>query len=157
MGYDSLLINVLELVGMVWTAYVMIVIRKDLPRRDGEAVLMRGDNSTAVQWVLKYKGSKDDVRAGDMMRILGALEVKKWCFQARHVADVGNSLADLITCCEPSRINAELKRQRPNVNWREQVIGGEEEKCSAILRGDTRSDVLWHRLEELTKELGGSG
>ena len=31
----------------------------------------------------------------------------------------------------------------------------EEKKCSAILRGDTRSDVLRHRLEELTKELGG--
>ena len=136
---------------MVWTAYVMIVIRKDLPRRDGEAVLMRGDNSTAVQWVLKYKGSKDDVRAGDMMRILGALEVKKWCFQARHVADVGNSLADLITCCEPSRINAELKRLRPDVNWREQVM------CSAIFRGDTRSDVLWRQLNNLTKELGGCG
>ena len=49
MGYDSLSINVLELFGMVWTAYVMIVIRKDLPDRVGEAVLMRGDNSSAVQ------------------------------------------------------------------------------------------------------------
>ena len=48
-GYDSLSINVLELFGMVWTAYVMIVIRKDLPDRVGEAVLMRGDNSSAVQ------------------------------------------------------------------------------------------------------------
>ena len=40
-GYDSLSKNVLELFGMVWTAYVMIVIKKDLPRREGEAVLMR--------------------------------------------------------------------------------------------------------------------
>ena len=30
----------------------------------------------------------------------------------------------------------------------------EEQKCSEILRGDTRSDVLRHQLEELTKELG---
>ena len=35
-------------------------------------------------------------------------------------------------------------------------MGGEEEqKCSAILRRDTRPDVLRHRLEELNKELGG--
>ena len=35
-------------------------------------------------------------------------------------------------------------------------MGGEEEqKCSAILRRDTRPDVLWHRLKKLTKELGG--
>ena len=70
----------------------------------------------------------------------------------------GNSLADLITRCEHSRVHAELKRRRPDVDWHEQVMGEEEEqKCSAILRRDTRSDVLRHRLEELTKELGGSG
>ena len=56
-------------------------------------------------------------------------------FQANHVAGVDNSRADLVTRCEPSRINAELKRRRPDVNWREQVIGREEEeKYSAILR-----------------------
>ena len=45
MGYDSLSINVQELLGMVWTANVMIVIRKNLPGRAGEAVLLRGYNS----------------------------------------------------------------------------------------------------------------
>ena len=34
-GYDILSINVLELFGIVWTAYVMIVITKDLPKREG--------------------------------------------------------------------------------------------------------------------------
>ena len=102
---------------------------------------------------------EDGVRAGGLMRILGALEVRgKWCFQAKHVAGVDNSLADLTTRCEHSRVNEELKHRRPDVDWHEQVMGEEEEqKCSAILRGDTRSDVLRNRLEELTKELGGSG
>ena len=69
-----------------------------------------------------------------------------------------NSLADLITRCEHSRINEELKCGRPDVDWHEHVMGEvEEQKCSAILRGDTCSDVLRHRLEELTKELGDSG
>ena len=137
---------------MVWTTYVMIVIKKDQPGRDGEAVLMRGDNSSAVQWVLNYKGGKDDVRVGGMMRILRTLEVRgEWCFQAKNLAGVDNSLADLIIRCEHSRVNAELKRRKLDVDWREQVMGKEkEQKCSAILRGDTRSDVLWHRLEELT-------
>lgn len=50
-GYESLRdsINVLEPVGMVWIAYVMIVIRKDFHRQEGEEVLMRGDNASAVQ------------------------------------------------------------------------------------------------------------
>lgn len=48
-SHDSLSINVLERFGMVWTAYVVIVIRKDLPGREEENVPRRGDNSTAVQ------------------------------------------------------------------------------------------------------------
>ena len=113
----------LELFGMGWTAYVTIVIRKDLPDRAGEAVLMRGDNSSAVQWVTNCKGGNDDLRAGGLIRILGALEVRgKWCFQAKHVAGVDNYLADFITRCLHIRVNAELKRQRPDVDWREQVM-----------------------------------
>lgn len=110
---------------MVWTVYVMIVIRKDLPRRDGEVVLMRRDNSSVVQWVVHCKGGKDDVLAGGRRRIFGALEVKgKWCFQVKRMGVMGNSLGDPITRYEPSIINAELKYKRSDVNWREQVTGG---------------------------------
>ena len=42
-------IDVLELLGMVMTAFVMIVIRRDRPGRMGEAVLIRGDSSSGVQ------------------------------------------------------------------------------------------------------------
>ena len=41
-------IHVLDLFGIVWTAYVTIVIRKEMPELEGEAVLMRGDNTSAV-------------------------------------------------------------------------------------------------------------
>ena len=37
-GYGSLSINVLELFGMVWTAYVMIVMRGEVAGREGEVV-----------------------------------------------------------------------------------------------------------------------
>ena len=69
------------------------------------------------------------------------------------MAGVENILTGLIIRDEHSRMNAELKRRRPDVQWREQVMG-REEKCSLILRGDTRSDVLRRRLEGLTKEIG---
>lgn len=98
------------------------------------------------------KEGKDNVRTGGMMTILGGLEVKrKWCFQARHVVGMDNSLADLITRCKRNTINAELKRRRPDVNWREQVMRRDEkEKYSAMLRRDTCSDLLRCRLEEFT-------
>lgn len=54
------------------------------------------------------------------MRILRALEVKgKRCFQSRHMLGV-----DTITRCESNIINVEVRRLRPDVNWRE---GSEEE------------------------------
>ena len=48
---DLISINLLEVMAMVMTAYVMIVMRGERPRRRGEAVLMRADNEAAVTWV----------------------------------------------------------------------------------------------------------
>ena len=48
---NRLSINVLVLLGMVMTAFVVIVIMKDRARRVGEPALTRGDSSSAVQWV----------------------------------------------------------------------------------------------------------
>lgn len=57
-------INVLELMGMVMTAYVMLTIRKDRPEQDGEPVLMRGDSSSAEQRVIHCGGGKRQERKG---------------------------------------------------------------------------------------------
>ena len=84
---------------LVMTAYVMIVMRGGSPDRDGVTVLMRGDNSSTVQWVINCEGEeKEEVRARAMMRMLCALETKVgWCFQVKHVRVVDNMLADGIT------------------------------------------------------------
>ena len=51
-------INVLELTAMVTTAYVMIQIRSDIRTKGGELVLMRGDSSSAVKWVINCGGGR---------------------------------------------------------------------------------------------------
>ena len=55
---NRLSINILELLGMVMTAFVMILLRKDGLARVGEPVLIRGNISSAVQWVKNYQGGK---------------------------------------------------------------------------------------------------
>ena len=66
-------INLIEVVAMVMTAYVMIDMKGEIPRRRGEAVLMRADNEAAVTWVRRYRGGgKKQARAGALMRIMGA-------------------------------------------------------------------------------------
>ena len=64
---------------MVMTAlYVIMVMRGDKPDREGATVLMRGDNSSAVQRVINRKGGgKEEVRAGALMRTLGHWK-RKW-------------------------------------------------------------------------------
>ena len=53
---DRISINILELMAMVMTAYVMMVMRRDRPDREGATVLMGGDSSSAVKWVINCKG-----------------------------------------------------------------------------------------------------
>lgn len=65
MSYDSIVIYVLELFGMMLAMYAMIVTRKcclDEKGREGKVVLMRGYNPSAVKRKLNYKGDKDYVR-----------------------------------------------------------------------------------------------
>lgn len=71
---NSLSIDVLELLGMVMTACVMIFLRKDTPEQKGGAVFMRGDNESAVQWIRKCYRGNNIIIAGGLMRKLGVLE-----------------------------------------------------------------------------------
>ena len=94
---DDLSINLLELLGMVITAWVFVVQARSRPTYARESILMRGDNQTAAHWVTTCKGGKEP-RSGALMRILGGLETRSgWCFTAAHVAGVANTLADGIS------------------------------------------------------------
>ena len=90
--------------------------------------MMRGDNQT------KCKGGKEP-RSGALMRILGGLESGSgWCFTAARVAGVANTLAEGISRWDSPSISAILRRFRPDVCWREQVLGqAGAYLCSGIL------------------------
>ena len=52
-------INVLELMGTVMTAYVMIVSSKDRLAQERESVLMRWDSSSVMQCVINCEGGRE--------------------------------------------------------------------------------------------------
>ncbi|CAN0043129.1 unnamed protein product, partial [Choristocarpus tenellus] len=90
----SISINVLELLGMVMNAWVLVMKVKGRAKTKGDLVLLRGDNYSAVHWFRKCGGAKDK-RAGGLMRIMGVLEIAgEWPFAAEHVAGKKNELAD---------------------------------------------------------------
>jgi hypothetical protein len=67
------------------------------PDYDGDLVLLRGDNKSAVHWTNKAGGTKDP-RAGALMRLFGVVEMStKWCFKANYIKGVENTLADTIS------------------------------------------------------------
>jgi len=62
---DFICINVLEVMAMVMTAYVMVISRGDRPEREGEAVMMRADNESAVSWVKEeVRGRGERIKPG---------------------------------------------------------------------------------------------
>ena len=118
----SVTINLLELVGMVMTAWVMHSLVGDRPKNNNDPVLMRGDNMAAVTWSNRCGGARDK-RACLMMRMLGRLEISgEWSYEA-NLPGVKNTLADGISRWPRSEL-ADRVRQFTNTNdWREIPLG----------------------------------
>ena len=86
--WNDLSINVLELLGMVVTAWIFVTESDAWPSYARDTILMRADNMSAVQWVSKCRGGREP-RSGALIRLLGCLEVGSgWWFDASHVAGV---------------------------------------------------------------------
>ena len=62
----TVMINLLELIGTVVTAWVMLELVGNRPASEGDPALMRGDNVAAVSWVSQCGGARDK-RAGLLM------------------------------------------------------------------------------------------
>ena len=121
-GEDAITINLLELCGMVMTAYVTQVLLKDRPKIPGDPVLLRGDNAAAVSWINRCGGSRNR-RAALAMRLLGRLEITSgWTHDAKHIPGVQNVVADGISRWPKEQIARNLQ-SLVHGEWREKSIG----------------------------------
>ena len=90
-------INILELMGMMMSAFKVQETEHDRPEYTGDKVLLRGDNVSAVSW-LNRRGGARDRRAALAMRIMGRLEItSRWSHKTKHIPGVLSVLADGIS------------------------------------------------------------
>ena len=144
----SVTINLLELVGMVLTAWVMHELAGDRPECKGDPILMRGDNFAAVTWANRCGGARDK-RAGLMMRMLGRLEIQGgWRYDAKHIPGVQNTLADGISRWPRSELADRVRQLTNTDDLSEQSIGARGERlCEIVLQtkniAPRHDNMLW--------------
>ena len=157
-GRDDLSINLLELLAMTVTAWAFTVQAATPPNYPGASILMRGDNSSGVHWVNRCRGGREP-RSGAVMRMMGCLEMRSgWCFRAKHVKGVANTLADGISRWDRDSISAKLTAFRPDVNWQEKILGEAGiGLITDVVASSTSADQLRTRLGERTSRVADLG
>ena len=153
-GENDISINVLELLGMVVGAWLLIVKQQRAPAGASDRVLLRGDNEASVAWIKRCRGAKEP-RSGALMRLLGVIEVSStWHFDAEHVPGVFNSVADGISRWEPDDVFDKLCSVAPNIAWQVVDLGSEgRAMCSAVLGPSSSGSLLRSRLKTLTWDI----
>lgn len=113
---------------------------------------------SAIPWMDRCKGGKES-RSGALMRILACLEMDSgWCFRAKHVAGINNTLADGISRWQCASINASLREFRPDIDWQEQKLGFAGDAISpGVLASSTSATQLRSRLSILTRQISHFG
>lgn len=157
---DDLSINVLELLGMVVSAFNLVVTEEAAPATPRDPVLLRGDNQSAVHWINRCRGGKEP-RSGALMRILGLLEIRGgWKFEAKHIPGALNQAADGISRWNRDEVQANLSAICPDIAWQELPLSAQGTAlCSGILASDSSDTPLRRRLNGLTRGIldHGSG
>jgi hypothetical protein len=159
--------NLLELVGMVMTAWIIVVCVGERPAVGGEVVLLRGDNQSAVQWV-RHRGGAADERARAALRLLAAVETSGgWSFDALHIAGKLNVCADGVTrlsslAAIQKMLEQEAPRREGEPPWRQYVLGaGEKRMISKLLAkrtsGETWESGLWRTISAAGSSGASSG
>ena len=117
-GEKDISINVIELLGMVVSAWVLVSPCVEHPSATGDWVLLRRDNEAAVEWVRRCRGGKEP-RSGALMRLLEALELSSsWYFDAKHVRGVFNVTAGGISRWGRDLLLRNLHSVCPDVPWK---------------------------------------
>ena len=129
----SITIFLLELVGMVLTAWVTHELVGDRPESKGDPILMRGDTFEAVTGSNRCGGARDK-RVGLMMRTLGHLEIQGgWRYDAKYILGVQNTLVDGISRWPRSELADSVRQLTNTDHWSEQSIGAREECLREIV------------------------
>ena len=120
-GLVPININLLELIGMVATAYVFTHGR--VPEYPGDSVRWLGDNQAAVEW-LKRCGGITDPRGSAVMRAAGAMmSASLYTFEPAHIAGKKNVLADGVSRLLEQLVQQELTRLHPGLPvWRQVAL-----------------------------------
>lgn len=162
-GDGSIHINLLELLGMIMTAWVMVVVERQRPDVPGETALLRGDNTSAVHWVNSGGvGMRRDPRAGGLLRLLGSIELSGgWGFDAMHVKGTNNYLADGISRWPYAMVQRRLEQAAPQITWRQSLLRPQELNIIiCALRGNWPDKVwewdLWDNIAQAC-DSGNSG
>lgn len=116
-------------------AWVMVELCKDKLAQEDEAVIVRGDNSSALTRANNFVGARE-VGLAVLMRVLGMFEFTSvWSFAALHIAGTNNTLADDVARWQRTLIPLTINSQLPSSQWQEADLGAQGEMtCWAILQ-----------------------
>ena len=88
-------INQTEMAGMLVNAYILL--RCAVRPVQHQSVLLRGDNTSAVTWIVRH-GTGNRGIAGVLIRALAMVEIAtEMSFDALHVAGSDNGIADFLS------------------------------------------------------------
>jgi hypothetical protein len=156
--FGEIHVNLLELIGMVITSFVMAIEEEKRPTIRGVSIRLIGDNQSAVSWLQNAGGVREE-RAGRAIRLLGIIEaVSQWSFDAAHIAGKKNITADGITRIPYSQIRAFLAT-RARGEWREFCLPGAMAGAllSQLLDGSSSQNQSERELWESISRTGDYG
>ena len=166
-GENDISIDVLELLGMAVSAWVLVSACAERPLATGDCVLLRGDNDAAVEWVRRCHGGKEP-QSGTLMRLLGALELSSgWNLDTKHVRGFFNVAAEGISrwdrdlllfsvTCTPFALMFHGRLRTWGTPGRLSVLRCWYAQCRCGLVSTDVSGAFWH-LGRLSDTLWGAG
>jgi hypothetical protein len=143
---DGLHVNLLELVGMVVTAWITVIELGERPEIIGQSIRCLGDNMVSVAQLKKAGGAKNE-RACSAIRVMAAMEVtSKWSFKSKHIPGKLNVFADKFSRLRREQI-AQWLAARGEGEWKEYPLEGTRaEKIITSLLGQGLLVDVWEPL-----------